>query len=367
VRGLATLLATVLMAVCACTAGPAPGSPTPSRSVRAATAHPTGSPHVLEQLVLTADLSVPPRTWTLVATIPWGDASEQLGLVTDVHRTPIPYVPRSFTIAPDGTIWILDVVKRRLAHYGSEGTYLGAIGGFRFDRFSPHPRDVVFSNDRIYVLEEHSVIATLVTFGADRSLQRTQPLDHGRPVVLELLYPSPTGVAARFDGWADEVGAGPRGIARFDPPGSMFAQFLPGVTLSTGPSVALEASSDTDLELTFTGKAGVAVRPVHLRLVADLEGRQRELPMVAGAKIEAVGVDRVAIFVQISPARPDDAERFGGGLWLLEVGTSGPLVWERLPKGEISNEEQARHLAAGPDGRIYVMVPTKEGERIYGR
>lgn len=89
--------------------------------------------------------------------------------------------------------------------------------------------------------------------------------------------------------------------------------------------------------------------------------------MVAGAKIEAVGVDRVAIFVQISPARPDDADRFGGGLWLLEVGTSGPLVWERLPKGEISNEEQARHLAAGPDGRVYLMVPTEEGERIYSR
>jgi hypothetical protein len=302
-----------------------------------------------------------------VAAIPWGDAIEQVGLVTDVHRTPIPYVPRSFTIAPDGTIWILDVVKRRLAHYGADGTYLGAMGGFSFDRFSPRPRDVVFSNGRIYVLEEHSVTATLVTFRADRSLQRTQPLDQGRPVVLELLYPSRAGVAARFDGWADEVGAGPRGIARFDPPRSTIAQFLPGVPLSAGSSIALEASSDTDLELTFTGSTGVAVRPVHLRLVADLQGRQHELPVVAGAKIEAVGVDRVAIFVQLSPARPGDAERFGGGLWLLEVGTSGPLLWERLPTGDISNEEQARHLASGPDGRIYLMVPAKEGERIYGR
>jgi hypothetical protein len=226
---------------------------------------------------------------------------------------------------------------------------------------------VLFSNGRIYVLEEYQLAATLVIIGSDLSLQRSQPVDQGRPVVLELLYPSPTGVAARFDGWANEIGAGPRGIARFDPPASTSARFLPGVPLSAGTSIALEASSGQDVDLTFTGEAGVAIRPVHLRLVATANGRQKEIQMVAGETIEAVGGDRAAIFVQISPASPGDADRFGGGAWLLQLGARGPVVWERLPKAEISNEEQARHLAAGPGGRLYLMVPTKEGERIYTR
>jgi hypothetical protein len=367
VRRVSIPLAVVLVTVSACTGGAERGAPAPSHPARAASAGPTGRHQVLDRLVLTADVSEVPPDWTQVATIPFGDATEQLGLVTDVHRTPVPYLPRSFAVAPDGTIWILDVVKRRLAHYGPTGGYLGAIEGFKFDRFSPHPRDVVFSHGRIYVLEESSVVATLVTIRPDRSLQRSRPVDQGRPVVLELLYPSPIGVAARFDGWADEIGAGPRGIARFDPPASTIARFLPGVPISTGSSIALEASSDQDIDLTFTGAAEVGVRPVHFRLVTTADGRQREIPMVAGETIEAVGADRVAIFVRISPARPEDADRFGGGQWLLQLGARGPMVWERLPTAEISNEEQARHLAAGADGRIYLMVPTKEGERIYSR
>jgi hypothetical protein len=366
VRGVRVALAVVLMMVGACTSGVQLETPIPSRSVRTTPAGPTGR-QVLDRLVLTADVSEVPPAWTNVATIPFGDATDQLGLVTDVHRTPIPYLPRSFAIGPDGSIWILDVVKHRLAHFGPTGSYLGAIGGFKFDRFSPRPRDVLFSNRKMYVLEELQLAATLVTIGADRSLQRSQPVDQGRPVVLEMLYPSPTGVAARFDGWADEIGAGPRGIARFDPPASTTARFLPGVPLPAGYSIALEASSDQDVDLTFTDATAVTVRPVHLQLVVTADGRHKVIPMVAGEAIEAVGADRVAIFVQISPARPGDADRFGGGQWLFQLGTRGPVTWERLPTPEISNEEQARHLAAGPDGRIYLMLPTKEGERIYSR
>ncbi len=318
-------------------------------------------------MVLTADLTEATSPWHLVATIPFGEAIEQLGLLTDVHRTPVPYLPRSFAIAPDGSIWILDVLKHRLAHYTTPGRYLGQLRGFRFDRFSPHPRDVLFSNGTMYVLEELQVVATLVTVGADGSLERTQPLDQGKAVVLGLLYPSHKGVAALFDGWADPVGAGPRGIARFDPPASTVARFLPGVPLSGGASIALGASTDQDIDLTFTNAQRVAVQPVHFKAVVRSGDSTKEIPAVAGAIIEGVGKDRVAIYVEVAPSRPADAERFGGGSWLLEIGTRGPLVWERLPTAGISDEEQVRHLAVGPDGHLYLMVPTKGGERIYSR
>jgi hypothetical protein len=357
-----------LSIVCACTTGPARTTPTRAPSVRRATPPPSSPTRRLEEVVLTADLSEAPAPWHLVATIPFGRSVEELGLLTDVRHTAVPLLPRSFAIAPDGSIWILDVLKHRLAHYTSAGAYIGQIGGFKFDRFSPHPRDVLFSNGRMYVLEDKGVLATLVTVAPNGSLHRVQPVDQGKAVVLELLYPSATGVAALLDGWADQAGAGPRGIAMFDPPGSTSAQFLPGVPLWDGGWIALDAPSDQDIDLTFTKAAApVAVQPVHLKIVTGRGGGTKELGAVAGPTIEGAATDRVAIHVRISPAQPDDAERYGGGSWLLGIGTRGPIVWERLPTGDVSNEEQARHLAVGPDGRLYLAVPTKEGERIYGR
>jgi hypothetical protein len=319
-------------------------------------------------VVLTADLSERPGTWRLVTTIPFGEDARELGLVTDVHRTPIPYVPRSFAVGSDGSFWILDVVKKRLAHYSADGRYLGQVGGFKFDRFSPLPRDVVFSNGRIYVLEENQPPSSnLVTVSASGTLSRTHPLDEGHAVTLSLLYPSAEGIASLFGGWAEPLGVGPRGVAGYDPPASNVAQFLPGVPLPAGGWIAMDAPSDQDVEVAFIGVDRRAVQPVHLKVLAGTAGRTKEVPAVTGPILEAVEESRVAIYIRISPAEPEDAERFGGGVWLLDIGGRGPVVWERLPEGEIDDEGQVRHLAAGPDGRLYLMVPTREGERIYSR
>jgi hypothetical protein len=76
--------------------------------------------------------------------------------------------------------------------------------------------------------------------------------------------------------------------------------------------------------------------------------------------------DDVLFLVKVAPTRPGDADRFGGGRWLLRVGTS-PLLWERLPYPETLDELQHRHLAVGPDGSIYLMVVGKGGELILRR
>jgi hypothetical protein len=323
---------------------------------------------VLDRLVLTADLSEAPNPWHLVATIPFGDSVTQLGLLTDQQRTPVPYLPRSFAVAPDGSIWILDVLKHRLAHYSPTGRYLGEIGGFKFDRFSPHPSDVVFSGPQPYVVEEYVRRGILVTVQPDGSLRRTGALDGGNAVAVLLLYPDQPGVAGLVGGYADPVGAGPRGVAGFDPPASGTAHFLPGVPVGGDRWIDVRAPSDEDLEVVFTNEQQEAIRPIHIRGVSTERPGGRVVKVLAGPTIEAGGDGAAAIFVRISPARPQDAARYGGGVWLLRVAIDGaPLLWERLPDAEISNEDQIRHLAMGPDGRLYLMVPTKEGERIYSR
>jgi hypothetical protein len=300
-------------------------------------------------------------------TIPFGDAPGELGLVTDVRRTSgIPYLPRSFAIDPDGTIWILDVVKKRLAHYTTEGGYLGQIEGFAFDRFSPHPRDVVFSNGRLFVLEEDRLKGILVTIDASGRLHRTFAYDHGVEVVLLLLYGAESGVSGLVSGYALEAGAGPQGVAGFDPPGSGEARFWSGVQVDRARWVDLRLRDDADLDVTFTASEAASIRPIHLKAVTRPGPGGRDVGIVTVSRIEASVDGGVVVFVRLSPARPDDAERYGGGAWLLRIGTDkGALLWERLPAPEISDEEQVRHLATGPDGHLYLMVPTKEGEAIY--
>src|SRR5438067_12787062 len=107
----------------------------------------------LPKIVLRADLSEPPRRWHVVARIPYGPRASELGLVPSGRSSPLRLVPFAFAIGQDRSIWVLDAVKRRIAHYAADGHYLGAVHGFRFDRFHAHPRDMAFAGDRLVTLE----------------------------------------------------------------------------------------------------------------------------------------------------------------------------------------------------------------------
>ena len=72
------------------------------------------------------------------------------------------------------------------------------------------------------------------------------------------------------------------------------------------------------------------------------------------------------MFVMLTPSRPTDARRYGGGRWLLRLGRS-PVLWERLPDPGIADEPQRRHISLGPDGSIYLMVAEKQGVVILRR
>jgi hypothetical protein len=105
-----------------------------------------------------------------------------------------------------------------------------------------------------------------------------------------------------------------------------------------------------------------------LRFVATLTGSEnaKRLPTGAGFQMQAVLGDRVAVWVQVSPSRTVDAERYGGGVWLLVFPLDGsPLIWQRLPEPGLSSEGQVRTLAAGPDGSLFVMLVARDAMVIY--
>jgi len=41
------------------------------------------------------------------------------------------------------------------------------------------------------------------------------------------------------------------------------------------------------------------------------------------------------------------------------------LIWERLPEEHPNGELKTRHLVASPDGSVYLLLSTDEGEEIY--
>jgi len=100
------------------------------------------SPTVRPALELTADLRERAPDWKRLAFIPFGRGEARLGHEVPPVHTDRPLMPPSFAVARDGSFWILDVVKRRIAHYAPGGSYLGEVGGLFFDRAHPYPVDL---------------------------------------------------------------------------------------------------------------------------------------------------------------------------------------------------------------------------------
>jgi hypothetical protein len=74
-----------------------------------------------------------PQRWPAVLSVRFGSGNSQLGSI-QAKRYGAPAFPKSFTVVRDGSFWILDIVKDRLAHYSRHGEYLGYLrGGLHFD------------------------------------------------------------------------------------------------------------------------------------------------------------------------------------------------------------------------------------------
>ncbi|HEX6221316.1 MAG TPA: hypothetical protein VF115_09495, partial [Acidimicrobiia bacterium] len=65
--------------------------------------------------------------WSEVLVIRYGDDEEELGTAPGGDMGSLDLGPEYGAQAPDGSWWILDAAKRRLAHYSETGEYLEAI------------------------------------------------------------------------------------------------------------------------------------------------------------------------------------------------------------------------------------------------
>ena len=314
------LLACALLVSIAC------GGPSPERSP---TATPSGSPSPdagvrSRLLVLRADLSAKVHGWRQVLFVPFGKGNEQLALEAGSQGGPVG--PSSFAVS----------------------------------------RDVVEWRGRIYVLEDDDP-GRLASAPIEGEIVRTAVSYRRRPLFVTSLIPSPDGLLAAVGGYVERVSAGPKGLALLSPDSGEIEP-VRGVPVASGSSIALETTADQELEVRFERDAEVLVQPIRVELSTSLDPGSKELPAVVGPGDPVAAGDGVAFHVQIAPSRPEAGARYGTSRWLLRTGTDmSPVVWERLPGPTTQDEYQGRHLAAGPDGALYLMAASEEGIRIYRR
>ena len=111
-----------------------------------------------------------------------------------------------------------------------------------------------------------------------------------------------------------------------------------------------------------------AVQPIHFALVTGRGAADRALPAAFGLEPDVVVRNGLAAFMMVSPTRPGDAAKYGGGRWFLEVRDDGsPIIFERLPDRGLSDESIGRNITVGADGSIYLMVAEEGGMNFYRR
>lgn len=380
-----TAAATLAVALVGCGASGAPhpthASSRPSHSHASGTPTATPSPTptapavVAAELVLRADLSARPANLRRVASIPFGPARTQVGLIDDVRRASLPLFPPSFTVAPDGSFWLVDEVKHRLVHLSPRGDYIGQIGGIRFDRFHPQPQDLVSVGDALYLLEQdhqHLLLSSIREFRDGHQVAASESDDGERPVVVIRLVSGSAELIGVTGGEAgDPVGFGqdPRGYAELVASPGPNVRYVEGVPVGSHARVNLtfppQHRDDQALVSIVQGQERSIV-PIRFVVTPDGSEHARHLLAAVGAQLQAVLPDRIVAWVPLAPSRPADADRYGGGAWLLEFPIDGSaLVWDRLPDPGLSSEGQVRHLAAGPGGTLYLMQAERGGMVIY--
>jgi hypothetical protein len=377
-RSLAAALAAVALVGCVGSPQEHPTSGGPDAPHVVATGPsqaPRTSPNTQPELILRANLSSAPARLHLVARIPFGPQRWQVGLIDDARRASLPTFPVSFAVASDGSIWLVDEVKRRLAHFAHDGRFIGQIGGIRFDRFHPQPQDIVAIGDSLYLLRQdhqHLLISSLWRYTRGRSAGHVRAEAAQGPVVVIRLIsgtPRPTGLIGGAAGDPSSYGHGLRGYATLSMASAPNVIPIDGVPIDPTTHVAVTADPlrPDDRYLVAVSNAGGARSTIPVRVVVtpDAAERARRLSASVGMQVQAVLPRRTVAWVQVSPARPADAERYGGGTWLLVFATDGsPLVWERLAEPGLSDEWQVRRFAAGPDGMLYSMRAGRKGMEV---
>lgn len=306
----------------------------------------------LDPITLIANVDQPPVEWTEVAFLPGGDALEEIGLDPCYHCEAV--VPAALAVGPDGTYWIADSYKRRIAHFEEDGSFIEAIPTER------GPADLAFVGERLYVL-----------FGEwGRTIA---PVDSGalrEPIVVSaagrrLHALAFVGSQDRLLAWftdAEQTLGSFWAMGAIDPATGEVTE-APGVHVSGGLSMDLVPLLETrplSYEVRWS-EDGQVISRQHIRFQL-VRGSEPVRTTVGDTYIRTSTPTGIATLVSMG-----DGQGLPIGFWYLEIpADGGEPTFERIP-GDAFIGDALRYIALGPDGRIYWMRLLEDGLRIYRR
>lgn len=310
----------------------------------------TGSPSLIDLAPLTLETSVhdAPADWTEVAFISGGGAEGEIGIDPCFHCEALE--PAALAIQADGSLWIADSYKRRIAHYSEEGAFLGAIPMQR------GPADVTFAGDRLYALVEQGKPTLLPVDGGELADPITVN-DGGKPLSVQALIGGQDDLVALIAG-AERLLGGYWAYATVDQTTGQVTS-AQGVQVPGGPLMDLVPLLDTrplSYEIRSSGaSAGDLQREVRFQLMRDDEEVRTT---VGDTYIRSATSGGIATVVSLG-----DGQGITVGKWYLEVSAEAEAVaFERLPDDALVGQ-----ITVGPDGSVYLLRALEDGVHIYRR
>jgi hypothetical protein len=323
-------------------------SPTPSVSATGS----TPTPSQLPPITLKASLDEPPAQWTEVAFLPGGDAEGEIGVDRCYHCEPV--VPAALAVDPDGSFWIADTHKHRIAHFAKDGSFLGGIP------VETGPADLTFVDDRLYVLLEETKPA-LTSVSSGRLGDRIIVNDGGKPLKVGALIGGQDKLLALIVG-AQKLLGGYWALANVHPATGQITP-APGVEVPSGDYMDLLPLLKTrplSFELRWSDGSNVTAR------------RDLRFQLVRGGKQLGTTVGDMYVRTSTSAGVATVVSLGNGqgtpvGGWYLEIPADGRApTFERIPSEGFIGDIR-RYITVGTDGRVYWMRLLDDGLHIYLR
>lgn len=310
------------------------------------------APARLPSLTLTASLDEPPVDWTQIAFLPAGDAQNEVGF-RPCSDCVLP-VPAALAVADNGSLWIADALKRRVAHFSSDGSFIGAIP------VKQGPADLVFVGHHLYALLKvgGSAIVRIERGGVSKAVTVN---NDGKPLHVQGLIGGQDELVTLIAGAGKLLGAY-WAMTTVDP-----------VTGQVTPAAGAEVSRHRFMDfapLVRTRDADYGV----LWSNEEHTSRQRTIRFQLLKNSKQLGTTVGDTYVRSSTSTGViTLVNLGGqgglpaGRWYLEIPMNGAkLIFERVPEEGFIGDA-LRYLSVGDDGRVYWMQLGDNGLHVYRR
>lgn len=303
-------------------------------------------------ITLIANLDQDPVEWSEVAFLAAGGGTEQIGLDPCFHCEAI--VPAALAVAPDGSYWIADSYKRRIAHFTEDGSFIEAVPTRR------GPADLAFAGERLYVLFEEGgrTVAPVESGALGEPVSLTAA---GKPMHVLAFVGGQEQLLAWFTDAEKTLGRF-WAVGAIDPATGQVTR-APGVHASDGVVMDLVPLLETrplSYEVRWS-EGGQVIKRQQIRFQL-LRDSRRVRTTVGDTYLRTSTATGVAALVSIG-----NGQGLPVGIWYLEIpGDGGQPILERLPSDGFIGDAM-RYIALGPDGRIYWMRLLEDGLHVYRR